>query len=711
MLWSEFKTAVDELLAVERRRLGVQPFIDRQIRLGVGEIQRLIDYYRGGITTTFEFDDVTPDGFASRMELPKGANLRELYHIKTGRLWVRRPLHEYPFSNRHDLRAGVLGVGYENPYFRYALDHRSGARDLWVYPKVTEGYAVQVVWDALIGRGEITFKDTDDVPLDEPCASIVYDWVKSKLAKEVDNDLQKAREHERAYKTAISSLYSEVQERLRLKRAVSDADCVPSTSCLGSSPCDGLIPMVNCGNNTFTPGPTPGCGCGTSGGQETGGYGFCPEITMPQAEWVMVGDSGVRELINDTVAVATAIKAVAPEFVVHLGDATYQLSTRPGQAGTQAAANFSLGGSAHILSDLFIKHYWNFWDCNIYWAPGNHDLDTSYGRPMLAAMKKIEGLIGEQRVLNNQLFYTFARGPVRFIVLNSGLDENDPNLDIPAQIQFLHDTCAAATEPWLIAVFHRPSYSSDALHHPGSTVMRQLTDLMPSYGVDLVVNGHSHNYERVQDGSGLMHVICGLGGAQKRGAATSNLPDGSQLFYSDKNGFLHFKADCDTLQWELRTVDNEIIDRVTLRKTSTECSFAPDPCTGGGANRCSSNSMRQVYDYDGAGAPTFLPLDVNLSAVAYNTNKDIYVWNITAQLWSKYSSGGLVVVNTFADLRDLANSPMNSIAFVLGNLSPNDGLPRIYRWDSTSTDPDDGIHIGKPNDTAEGQPGRWQEWL
>jgi len=232
MTWSEFKAAVDELLAIERRRLGVQPFIDRQVRLAVGDVQRLIDYYRKGIVTTLDHDDVIREGFASKAQLPKGASLRELYHIKTGSISASRPLHEVPFSNKRELVGGVINIGCSGSHFRYCIDHRDSARDIYVYPALTTGYAIQIVWDAVVGRGaDADYAETDVVPFDEPVVSIVHEYVKMKLAREVERDLALARDYERTYRTSIASLYSEVQERLRLKRAESDADCAPPTAC------------------------------------------------------------------------------------------------------------------------------------------------------------------------------------------------------------------------------------------------------------------------------------------------------------------------------------------------------------------------------------------------------------------------------------------------------------------------------------------------
>jgi hypothetical protein len=700
MTWSQFKAVVDELLAVERRRLGVQPFIDRQIRLGLGEVQRLLPYYATGITTTYELDDVARDGFASKLELPKGASLREMYHVKMGRLWARRPLIEYPFSNKDDLRAGVVNLYGTRPHFRYAIDPRDAGRTMWVYPYLTKGYAVKVLWDAIVGRTTHEYEDTDEVPFDEPVAALVYEYVKKQLAKEVDRDLPLSREHEREFKRQLSLLYAEVQDRLRLKHAQSEAsdDC-PSTV----PPCS----VSNCGSGGLVTVAADAAVYGSN----------CPTIALPQLEWAMVGDSGQRAYLSDTIAVASAIKALDPQFVFHLGDATYGGTQRPAESGISTAANNAAGGAPHLLTDLFVKHYWSFWDCRMYWVPGNHDLETLYGAPTLNALPNVKSLIGATRLAANKLWYSFGRGPVRFIALNSGTADGDANIQMVDMKAFVAAEVAAASEPWIIVIFHRPAFTSDANHHPGSALMQTLTNDLAELGVDLVVNGHAHSYERILDGTGLMHVVCGLGGAQKRGAAASGFPDGSQMFYSDKNGFLHFKADDLTLQWELRTVDNEVIDRVTLRKTDNiVCDELDEPASSGSCEDismycCGITAQSQVMT--GSGHPSVKPYNQNAPAVYYADNGDVYGWNLTTKTWvllatsSGAGAAGFYVVDNFAAMRAIAPLVANKLCITRGLTTVGDNQGRTYYWNPTSTAADDGISVAKPNASGGSDPGRW----
>lgn len=541
MKWSEFKAAVDELLAIERRRLGVQPFIDRQVRLGVGDVQRLIDYYRTGIVTTLDHDDVIREGYASKAQLPKGANLREIYHVRTGSISASRPLYEIPISNKRELVAGIIGIGCNGNYFRYCIDHRDSARDIYVYPALTSGYAIQIVWDAVVGRSsEAEYDDNDVVPFDEPVVGLVHEYVKMKLAREVERDLALSKDYERTYRTGIASLYSEVQERLRLKRSASQADCAPQAGCDSDIlVLDNIIPS---GGGTVSPESL---------------VGSCESlaITSPMTEWVMFGDSGEYSTISDTIEVARAVRAVNPQFVIHMGDAAY---------GTNGMA----GGNPALVRDLFTKHYWNFIrESRMYFAWGNHDLETNYGSAYFDEIQLLKTLVGSANQAANKYWYEFARGPIRFFVLNSGSSDADPNIFFAEQKAWLWQRTCQATETWFVAVYHRPAYTSDSSHAPGSLAMRNFN--LHEMGFDLVINAHAHNYERIFDQYGLMHVICGLGGATKRGKSdllSPYVPSGSQQFYSEKNGFLRFSANETEMQFEMVTVDNQVVDRVTVEK-------------------------------------------------------------------------------------------------------------------------------------------------
>jgi tartrate-resistant acid phosphatase type 5 len=121
---------------------------------------------------------------------------------------------------------------------------------------------------------------------------------------------------------------------------------------------------------------------------------------------------------------------------------------------------------------------------------GNHDLGGSSTATVLGARRR---------------WYTFARGPVRVLML----DANEPG--DPAQLAFLRDTLARSRAPVLVAAFHQPAYTS-GIHAPDAEVQRLWVPLFRRAGVTLVLQGHNHDYERLRVG-GITYVTTGGGGA------------------------------------------------------------------------------------------------------------------------------------------------------------------------------------------------------
>jgi len=98
-------------------------------------------------------------------------------------------------------------------------------------------------------------------------------------------------------------------------------------------------------------------------------------------------------------------------------------------------------------------------------------------------------------------YYSFDYANIHFVCLDSELSAREP--DSP-MAQWLHADLAANTNEWVIAFWHSPPYtkgshdSDNMLDNLGNmTFMRtNFVSILESYGVDLVLCGHSHNYER-----------------------------------------------------------------------------------------------------------------------------------------------------------------------------------------------------------------------
>lgn len=114
-------------------------------------------------------------------------------------------------------------------------------------------------------------------------------------------------------------------------------------------------------------------------------------------------------------------------------------------------------------------------------------------------------------------------------VLLIGLDSN--LVDDPDQLAFLEETLASATERWRIVAIHESPYSAG---YQGSNlaVRESYVPLFREFGVQLVLSGHDHDYQRSEPIEGVTYVVSG-GGGRTRGT-------GEEDFTAASWSVLHF---------------------------------------------------------------------------------------------------------------------------------------------------------------------------
>jgi 3',5'-cyclic AMP phosphodiesterase CpdA len=97
-------------------------------------------------------------------------------------------------------------------------------------------------------------------------------------------------------------------------------------------------------------------------------------------------------------------------------------------------------------------------------------------------------------------------------VLIVGLDSND--LD-PAQLGFLEQALATTSARWKIIAIHHPPYSAG---YQGSSVdvRAKLSPVLERYGVQLVLSGHDHDYQRSIPIAGVTYVVSGAAANTRR---------------------------------------------------------------------------------------------------------------------------------------------------------------------------------------------------
>jgi hypothetical protein len=184
------------------------------------------------------------------------------------------------------------------------------------------------------------------------------------------------------------------------------------------------------------------------------------------------------------------------------------------------------------------------------WKPalGNHDY---YG----GSLEPYFTRFGEP---GNHAYYSWSLGNADFFVLDT-----EQRLDIAsAQRAWLEQELAASDAPYRVVQMHRPMVSSKA-GDDGAQLEGSLAPLMAKYGVQLVLQGHEHGYERSAPLDGTTFVVAGGGGAAtlKYGM---DLPARSEVRTTRNH---HLQVSFDAAQMVVRAVDDRgtAFDTFTVR--------------------------------------------------------------------------------------------------------------------------------------------------
>lgn len=245
-----------------------------------------------------------------------------------------------------------------------------------------------------------------------------------------------------------------------------------------------------------------------------------------QVTFAALADSGQSIIGGDgrlaSEDVANLIKGWSPGFIVHAGDLVY--------------TGGGIGDGEHPYEEHVARFYSQFLGgysgqygkgprANRFFpAPGNHDYTEGPG----SRYYDFFNLPPPER------YYDIKRGPCHFFFLNSngygpasegpgslqingtglpnGVGESDLSWPDSPQAKWLQAATAASDTAWRIAVFHHPPYTSEGSYFPGYAAMRWPWREM---GIDVVICGHSHVYERIERDN-VLFLTVGLGGHSKR---------------------------------------------------------------------------------------------------------------------------------------------------------------------------------------------------
>jgi hypothetical protein len=186
---------------------------------------------------------------------------------------------------------------------------------------------------------------------------------------------------------------------------------------------------------------------------------FQPAQAISDYNFAAVGDFGCS---SNTVSTVNNIAGKNPEIVFGLGDYSYQ------PTGT---CFFNTIAPIDSITKITF---------------GNHEDDDTEG---------FSGYITHFGL--SQTYYSFNHQNTHILVLDTDRNSYSTGSD---QYNFaVSDLQAASQAPdidWIIVYFHKPIYTSPTSTSAESAFRSAYHPLFDQYGVDLVLQGHAHNYQR-----------------------------------------------------------------------------------------------------------------------------------------------------------------------------------------------------------------------
>ncbi|REH38115.1 3',5'-cyclic AMP phosphodiesterase CpdA [Kutzneria buriramensis] len=215
------------------------------------------------------------------------------------------------------------------------------------------------------------------------------------------------------------------------------------------------------------------------------------------------------------------------------------------------------------LSD-YTKYYaktWGQFKSITHPAPGNHD---TYDSPKYNGYDTYFGSVAAP---NGKRYYSWDMGNWHFIALNSDdymtHDDFAPDDSGADQLAWLKQDLQNNTKGCVAAYYHHPRWSSG--DHGDNKDSIELWNLMVSNKVDLVLNGHDHDYERFNpqdangkaDANGPVEIVGGSGGADLYPLHSKHATTAKLL---STYGVLKLSMTDTTFQTQLIGVDGKTLD-------------------------------------------------------------------------------------------------------------------------------------------------------
>ena len=172
--------------------------------------------------------------------------------------------------------------------------------------------------------------------------------------------------------------------------------------------------------------------------------------------------------------------------------------------------------------------------------------------------------------MSGQKYYSFVRGNVRFLAL-------DTNLMSKEQLAWLDRTLAEAREDWKICFFHHPLYSNADRHGSSMNLRVPMEPIFIKHGVNVVFQGHDHVYERLHPQNGIVYFVSGAGGQLRRGNMSPTKE--TAAYFDQDRSFMLVEIAGSTMYFQAISRTGQVVDSGVIQRQSK----SPEPVLAAGA--------------------------------------------------------------------------------------------------------------------------------
>jgi hypothetical protein len=239
-------------------------------------------------------------------------------------------------------------------------------------------------------------------------------------------------------------------------------------------------------------------GAGTWDNNSGNNYHLAIKAAANPEEWRMGGEHHRRIAVvgdfdpsPEGIAIANAIHALTPDYVLTAGDNLYSPITSYDVAvGSMYARYINPYSGAYGPGSLDINRFFPI--------PGNHDYtDPPGGIADYLAYMPIPSLYYHQRLTER----------IHIFMADSNPWQPDGIAIGSVQYNYFEAAAAASDARWKLFCIHHDPYTTSAIHGPTTALRWPFAE----WGVDIVFGGHNHHYERLETG-GVQYCVTGGGG-------------------------------------------------------------------------------------------------------------------------------------------------------------------------------------------------------